>query len=305
MRVHDDWATPAFELDPTSPNTGPFVRREMLRVWTEVRGDPAAVRLVENGSGLLAFYATDATLQFIGEKDLIDYRSPLGSEIPALVASYLEQLPPGTTIRFDSLPSDAAAAIGSGLALIGLEAEPVQHEIAAILELPSDEAEWLAGLERKQRHEVRRKARRFEAAAGTISLRREHGKEATAAFIAMHRLAHGAKGAFMNPGMGEFFTALEARAEAVIDFLDGAEGPVAAAFGFEDQNAYYFYNSAYDPDAAELSPGIILVQALVRQAIRSGKRIFDFLKGDEMYKFKLGASPRPLYAIETSLERGR
>ena len=75
----------------------------------------------------------------------------------------------------------------------------------------------------------------------------------------------------------------------------------AAAFGFESNDAYYLYNSAYAPDAARLSPGIVLVAALVRSAVRSGRRRLDFLKGDERYKFDLGAEPRPLYRVTAVL----
>ena len=32
-------------------------------------------------------------------------------------------------------------------------------------------------------------------------------------------------------------------------------------------------------------------------AIEEGQAIFDFLKGDEAYKFRLGAEPRPLFQV--------
>ena len=78
----------------------------------------------------------------------------------------------------------------------------------------------------------------------------------------------------------------------------GEDGsPVAAAFGFEDDVAYYLYNSAFDPSAGRVSPGVVLVSLLIERAIATGKTIFDFLKGDEPYKFRLGAEPRPLFEV--------
>ena len=46
------------------------------------------------------------------------------------------------------------------------------------------------------------------------------------------------------------------------------------------------------------SPGIVLFSAMIENEIERGAEIFDFLKGDEQYKFKHGAEPRQLYAIE-------
>ncbi|HAX81359.1 MAG TPA: hypothetical protein DCY40_02185 [Actinobacteria bacterium] len=91
-------------------------------------------------------------------------------------------------------------------------------------------------------------------------------------------------------------------AGAVIDVLcDGDGAPVGAAFGFEDADTYYLYNSAFHQERSELSPGIVLVTALIDAAIAGGKRRFDFLKGGEDYKARLGAVPRPLFALEGAL----
>ena len=106
----------------------------------------------------------------------------------------------------------------------------------------------------------------------------------------------------MDPAMEELFTSFEVKCGAVIDFLYGNEpDPVAAAFGFEDDDTYYLYNSAYDIGAGAASPGIVLVSELVKQALETGHRRFDFLKGDEVYKYRLGASARPLWRIRASV----
>ena len=73
---------------------------------------------------------------------------------------------------------------------------------------------------------------------------------------------------------------------------------MAASFGFEDDSAYYLYNSAFDPGAAAASPGAVLVDLLISAAVAAGRNRFDFLKGDEDYKFRLGAVPRPLFVVE-------
>lgn len=114
-------------------------------------------------------------------------------------------------------------------------------------------------------------------------------------------MADGRKGSFMSADMEALFASFHA-AGAVIDFLYGdGDDPVAAGFGFEDEAAYYLYNSAYLPDAGAASPGIVLVSELIRQATVKAKARFDFLKGDEVYKYRLGATARPLWRITATV----
>jgi CelD/BcsL family acetyltransferase involved in cellulose biosynthesis len=34
------------------------------------------------------------------------------------------------------------------------------------------------------------------------------------------------------------------------------------------------------------------------ESVGAGRGVFDFLKGDEAYKFRMGADPRELYVVE-------
>ena len=75
-------------------------------------------------------------------------------------------------------------------------------------------------------------------------------------------------------------------------------GTRAAAVGFEDAAGYYLYNSAYEPAFAEAAPGIVLIASMIERSIADGLVRFDFLKGDERYKYHLGAVERPLSVLE-------
>ena len=106
---------------------------------------------------------------------------------------------------------------------------------------------------------------------------------------------------FMTGGMQQYFERLLADAGAGIHTLVCYGIPRANAFGFETEAGYFYYNSAYDMDAAMASPGIVLLAAMIETQIARGAAVFDFLKGDERYKFKHGATARPLYVVEGSL----
>jgi CelD/BcsL family acetyltransferase involved in cellulose biosynthesis len=297
MRVHQDWNTPAFGLEPVAPHTGPFARRELLRAWWEHRAGPGdSLLLVEGADGLVPLRGGPDGIAFLGEADLTDYHSPLGSGIAELLAAFLVTLEPGTAFHFDSLPIEAAEPVEKAVGLAGLTADVAEHEVAAVLTLPGDFHAYLSQLGKKERHEMRRKRRRFDEMLGFARLAPD-GADGFDSFVAMHRTAPGEKGEFMTGGMERYFSALRDTGGRIHALYGEGERPVAAAYGFEDADGYYLYNSAYDPVAAEASPGIVLLAMLIEAAIAGGKRVFDFLKGDEEYKFRHGAHRRPLHAV--------
>jgi CelD/BcsL family acetyltransferase involved in cellulose biosynthesis len=114
----------------------------------------------------------------------------------------------------------------------------------------------------------------------------------------MHRGAEGHKGHFMNPEVAGFFERIACAFMDLgwlrLDFLEVEGRAIASSFSFEIDNRLYLYNSAYEPDAARLSPGLILAANLVESAIERGLTALDFLRGSERYKYALGAAPVPL-----------
>jgi len=305
INAHTDWTTPAFDQMPVAAAIGPFASPAMLRAWHEARGS-GEVMLLEGPEALLALEQNGDTIRLLGETDLFDYHSPLGPGAAKLIAEWGASLPHGTALDLDSLPAAAADVVMGGLREAGLSPTAAVHESAAVLELAGDYEAYLASLDKKQRHETRRKRRRFSEILGTPRLIRDEGPDAVARFAAMHRLADGHKGQFMTAEMEALFGVFHSKADAVIDFLYGdADEPVAAAFAFEDDDAYYLYNSAYLPEASAASPGIVLVAELIRHTTEAAHHRFDFLKGDEVYKYRLGATARPLWRIQATVGAGQ
>jgi CelD/BcsL family acetyltransferase involved in cellulose biosynthesis len=293
------WDLPAFDLPPTAPGTGPFTSREFLETWWRHRAEPGdELLLMASEQALLPLLRRGELVAFLGEQDLTDYHSPRGADLAEVVASLVGVADPGWRFDLNSVPEPAATRLAESFESAGVAATVTRHQSAALVVLPGSHERYLEDLGKKQRHEVRRKRRRFADELGEPRLLRAVGDDAVAAFAAMHRLAAGDKGAFMTAGMEAFFVALHHEAGGVVDVLCGEDGvPVAAGFGFEDPDGYYLYNSAFDPAAGPASPGLVLVSLLLERAIADGKTVFDFLKGDEEYKFRLGATARPLFRV--------
>ena len=298
MRLHDEWSTEALDRDPIAADVGPFPCRGFLETWWEHRGS-GDLMLADDGRIALPLHLGRKGVEIVGEENLTDYHCPLGGSLDDLI-EFGEDLggvlAPGVPFRLDSLPGEVALPLAEGLNSGGVTTASHQHEATAVLSLPFDHETYLGGLRTKDRHEIRRKGRRFADALGEPHL--VHSPDGLDAFVAMHQAAEGRKGDFMGDEMVGFFGDLLGLNGAVLSVLWGDDAPVAAAFGFEDEGAYYLYNSAYDPGHASASPGVTLIDRLIATAIDRGKRRFDFLKGDEAYKFRMGAVARPLYVLE-------
>ena len=137
---------------------------------------------------------------------------------------------------------------------------------------------YLATLDKKQRHEIRRKIRRAEA-VGEVRLEDAlHPLDEVEAFIDLHQKKWGSDGLFPDTPGGAQSRVLFRR----LFELHGDDGPlrltflsvggrrIAAGVFFETPDAYLFYNMGVDPDARDLSPGILLDRGAGRA--RPGRR---------------------------------
>ena len=112
----------------------------------------------------------------------------------------------------------------------------------------------------------------------------------------------------MRPEIASFFERLAKEFDPLgwlqLDFLEIGERAVASTFAFRLGHTFYLYNSAYEPDASRLSPGLVLVSELVKRSLEDdGTRVIDFLRGPERYKYQLGSEAVPLNNVRV-MKRG-
>ena len=161
-------------------------------------------------------------------------------------------------------------------------------------------------LNKKQRHEVRRKLRR---AHENIPLVRYRSIVAAKdwdiwlpRFFTLHRLSHPEKDSFMTSQMETFFTDMSRRFAAHgqmrIGFLLLEDEPMASMMQFDYAGKLHLYNSGYNPDYAHLSPGVVLLAHCIQDAIRDQRYEYDFLRGTERYKYDLGGRDRGVFRVD-------
>jgi CelD/BcsL family acetyltransferase involved in cellulose biosynthesis len=183
-----------------------------------------------------------------------------------------------------------------------------REDVCPVALLPGPGAtmdDYLATLGRKVRHEIRRKVRRAEA-AGEVRL--DHSTEPLAdleGFIDLHQRRWGERGLFPPTPGGErsrvfvrrMFEGFGPGGPAHLAFLTVGGRRVAAGIWFDDGKTIYYYNAGVDPDARDLSPGVVLLARLAGHALELGRRRLDFLRGDEGYKYEWGAVDEPIQRL--------
>jgi CelD/BcsL family acetyltransferase involved in cellulose biosynthesis len=261
----------------------------------------------ENGRilGIAPLAIRDQAAVFIGTPDVCDYLDCIvepGREAtfyPALLDGLLNRglkeinllpLRPDSSAR-QWLP---VAARDQGWAF-----EESEDEVSVEMDLPSTWEAYLDRLDGKQRHEIRRKLRRLEE-SGPFVYRTVHDPEASdmATFLRLMRESRPDKDAFLTQPREAFFKALvtsDIRHRLSLSFLEIKDQPAAGVLCFEDTDTVYLYNSGYSPTIGPASTGLDCKLMRIREGIETGKRTFDFLKGDEDYKFQLGGSATQLY----------
>ena len=306
------------ELLARDPDRHIFATPEWNRVWWEEFGHDKDLFLLtmRRGAeltGIVPLYRKHEgdrkILRFLGGIDLTDYLGPICSiEDRDDVADALVNWLGTNEVAWDEFDAhNMPVPVGFADALLeradsyGYRFELEQEDTAAILLLPSSWEEYLERLDPKERRELKRKQRRLVREATDATFRRateESLERDLKYFVEMHRGAEGHKGHFMKPAIATFFErvarALMPLGWLRLDFLEVGGHPIASTFSFELNKTFYLYNSAYEPDMKRLSPGVILVSRLIEEAIDQGLTTFDFLRGEERYKYQLGAQAWPL-----------
>ena len=167
--------------------------------------------------------------------------------------------------------------------------------VSVEMDLPGDWHEYLYTLNGRQRHEVRRKLRRLreKGAVHFLALKdTEEIMQRLDVFLKMFRESRSDKAAFMHPKMEVFFRsmirAMSEEGVLRLFILNLNDSPVAAALCFDFQDTLYLYNSGYDPQYSSLNAGLICKILSIKHAIETGRKKYDFLKGAESYKLRLG-----------------
>jgi CelD/BcsL family acetyltransferase involved in cellulose biosynthesis len=207
----------------------------------------------------------------------------------------------------DATGEALAAALGAVEVANGWILNLEREDVCPVVTLPGgvDMDGFLATLDKKERHEIRRKVRRAET-IGEVRLDDSTDPLADLeAFIDLHQKRWGDDGLFPPTPGGDQSRVFARR----LFELFGADGPlrlaflsvggrrIAAGIHFVSGDRVFYYNAGVDPDARELSPGVLMVYAYVARALADGTSQLDLLRGNEPYKYQWGAVDEPIQRL--------
>jgi CelD/BcsL family acetyltransferase involved in cellulose biosynthesis len=127
--------------------------------------------------------------------------------------------------------------------------------------------------------------------------------------FAQMRASRPDKDTFLTPTVEAFFRDLAVRMAGLglvrLGTLRVGDAAAATLLCFESRSTLALYNSGFDPASTGLACGLLSKAEAVRWAIAEGKETFDFLRGDEEYKRRLGGRPRQVVAVTLAVRSTR
>jgi|GEM_PF-947067 len=183
-----------------------------------------------------------------------------------------------------------------------------KEDVVPFILLPSTFEEYLKILDRKDRHELRRKIRRFNNEVKNwkiLKSNKDNLEKDCDNFFSLFKKGNIKKKNFLSKEMEQFFCKVffEMEKNNLLDFsILMIENKIAAeTISFTNADTLYLYNQTTNLKFYHLSPGLILNKFLIEESIIKKRKIYDFMQGSERYKYQLGAKDNFVYKIVINL----
>ena len=309
-----------------SVSNSPFLRFEFMKNWWDHKGggewsDDSQLFVIAANEGdqligiapfFVALKDGKKVVYNLGAIEICDILDVIAEEnnhaefVQLAIEYLLAEHTDINDIRLFNLPSETKTAewMRGIFAQKGFDAEISVYQPSPTIHLSTDFETYLSGIDKKQRHEIRRKMRRAEESGRGVRWFKveteEQLKEAIVNFFQLME-ADSEKALFLTPKMKMQMSSLMNMAFEQnylhFAFLE-ADGKTAAAYlMFDYNNKLWVYNSGYDRNYNDLSVGWVLLGHLIEWSCINGRAEFDFMRGNEDYKFKFGAVDRPVLQL--------
>ena len=316
------------DLLKESVSDAPFMRHEYQRAWWEHRGggewQNAQLVLISAREGdrligiaplFIAEYDGQRALMLNGSIEISDYldlivRRDDHARFVSGLLDFLDSHLSGAWRGLDwyNLPdaSPTLAALKGEAAQRGWIHHEEIYRPTPYITFNGDFDEYLSRLDKKQRHEIRRKMRRVEESGRGARWFISDMHEPEAEIDAFVRLMEGDenKDKFLSEPMRAQMRAIIRAAHENgwlwLAFLEVDGRRAAAALNFDYKDKLWGYNAGVDRTFMDLSPGWVLLSYVLKWCCENGRAEFDFMRGDEDYKYRFGAVDRHVMRVQVS-----
>lgn len=320
------------DLLPHSVSNVPFMRYDYLKTWWQTRGggewEQAELMIAVArqdgklvGAAPLFFtsnYNGNPSLLLVGSIEVSDYLDFLvrPQDLAVFLNELFDFLKSGCLPLWKNLElydildsSPTLPALEEASRLKGWKHTQERFRPCPYINLPGSWESYLAGVDKKQRHEIRRKMRRLEEAEISsrwyiVNDQNDLEAEIEEFLELMHQDSD--KMQFLTQTMQDHMrnTARWAQAEGILHlaFLEIDGRKAAAKLCFDYGNCIWGYNSGVDRRYMDYSPGWVLLGNMLKWSNEHGYSVFDFMRGDEEYKYRFGGINR--YVMYASIQTG-
>ena len=252
------------------------------------------------------------TISILGDKDLFDYRDIIVNSDYAnhiydllLFDFFDSEMYQTYKFIFESIPETSNLInFLKKLNLDRYEIDINQEDVTPDIELSNSWEDYLMLLNKKQRHEVRRKLRKFEAEGFTSQLI-THPVQSDKFFDDFFDLfvkSRQDKEEFLTSDRKNFFEKLlfnfaDVSQLRILSLYDG-EKLISACIVIDYNETYFLYNNAYSLMYNTFSVGLISKIYAIKESLERNKNNFNFLRGNERYKYHLGGKDIVIYTAE-------
>jgi CelD/BcsL family acetyltransferase involved in cellulose biosynthesis len=303
--LHKDFS----EITPESWNTlveqsiadTPFSHYEYLSEWWKTLGggewqnaELILISATENDQIIgiaplfIADYDSQRALMLVGSIEISDYLDLIVREgdLTRFLSGLLDFLISQPDKNWSAIDWYNLPDTSPTLAALKTEAEKrgwTHHEVVyrptPRIPLNGSFEDYLSRIDKKQRHEIRRKMRRAAESEKNVRFTIVNGTENIDAEINSFfdlMVQDSGKAGFLHPAMREQMTVTIRNAQT------------AASLNFDYKNKLWGYNSGVSSEHRELSPGWVLLAHTIQWCCENGRYEFDFMRGDEEYKYRFG-----------------
>ncbi|MBI21720.1 MAG: hypothetical protein CL780_05705 [Chloroflexi bacterium] len=243
------------------------------------------------------------TCSFIGSTDLFDYEDLIYSNYQDMdlglekLVNFISNDLFVEELRLNSIPDNSPTIkkILKYLEQNNWQVDLKKEDVSPRISLPSTFDEYLFSLSKKNRHEIRRKIRKLDKIKNVKEyefFKYQDIKDNLDDFFRLLRISSDEKKEFMNLSRENFFRdlslELSLQNQTRLRFLEIGNKRVATSLSFVTKGTKYLYNSGYDPEYRDLSVGVLNHIFAIKNSIYEKNKVFDFMRGDEVYKYRLG-----------------
>jgi CelD/BcsL family acetyltransferase involved in cellulose biosynthesis len=167
---------------------------------------------------------------------------------------------------------------------------------------------YLASLGHSHRYNFRRRLKNLQKDFAGFRFEQIHAEDEVkvtlAKLIELHNLRwdeRGGSDAFHRPGLLSFHADIThgaLRQDSLRLYVLWLNGKIAAIlYGFRYANIFYYYQSGFDISLSRYSVGMVIMGLAIKSAMEEGIEKFDFLHGNEEYKFRWASERDELIRI--------